>query len=80
MVASDRGLANSALTITYGSADVADMVPTQNEIDLAKTLKNTLQDPASIQTFFDGGVITPFGDAPVITADDGTYIVDGHHR
>ena len=76
----DRGLANSALTITYGSADVADMVPTQNEIDLAKTLKNTLQDPASIQTFFDGGVITPFGDAPVITADDGTYIVDGHHR
>ncbi len=76
----DRGLANGALTITYGSADVADMVPTQNEIDLAKTLKNTLQDPASIEKFFDGGVITPFGDAPVITADDGTYIIDGHHR
>lgn len=76
----DRGLANGALTITYGSADVATMVPTQNEIDLAKTLKNTLQDPASIATFFDGGVITPFGDAPVITAGDGTYIVDGHHR
>lgn len=76
----NRGLANSALTITYDSADVADMVPTQNEIDLAKTLKNTLQDPASIETFFTGGVITPFGGAPVITAGDGTYIVDGHHR
>lgn len=76
----DRGLANGALTITYGNADVATMVPTQNEIDLAKTLKNTLQDPVSIETFFDGGVITPFGDAPVITADGGTYIIDGHHR
>lgn len=75
-----RGLANSALTITYGSANVADMVPTQNEIDLAKTLKNTLQDPTSIETFFNGGVITPFGGLPVITAGDGTYIVDGHHR
>jgi hypothetical protein len=75
-----RGLANSALTITYGSANVADMVPTQNEIDLAKTLKNTLQDPTSIETFFNGGVITPFGGLPVITAGVGTYIVDGHHR
>jgi hypothetical protein len=76
----DRGLANGALTITYGNADVATMVPTQNEIDLAKTLKNTLQDPTSIEKFFKGGVITPFGDAPVITADNGTYIIDGHHR
>lgn len=76
----NRGLANSALTITFGNADVAAMVPTQNEIDLAKTLRSTLQDPVSIETFFAGGVITPFGGTPVITADNGTYIVDGHHR
>ncbi|BBY59685.1 hypothetical protein [Mycolicibacterium sarraceniae] len=75
-----RGLTNGAVTITYGTASVANLIPTQNEIDLAKSLKFTLQDPAAIKKDFDGGVITPFGDAPVITADDGAYIVDGHHR
>lgn len=75
----DRGLANGALTVTYGTGDVATLVPTQNEIDLAKSLKFPLRDPVQLATFFAGGTITPFGN-PVITSDDGTYIVDGHHR
>ena len=33
----------------------------------------------SLQTYFAGGTIQPFGN-PIVTADNGTYIVDGHHR
>jgi hypothetical protein len=75
----DRGLSNSALTITNLDADVATLVPTQNEIDLAKSLQFPLQSPSQLETFFAGGVITPFG-GRVVTSDDGSYIVDGHHR
>lgn len=75
----DRGLPNSALTITYLNSNVANLVPTQNEIDLEKSLKFPLQSPAQLATFFAGGVITPFGN-PVVTSDGGNYIVDGHHR
>lgn len=75
----NRGLSNSAITITYGAADVATLIPTQNEIDLAKSLKFPLRDPDQLATFFAGGVITPFGN-PVVTSDNGAYIVDGHHR
>ena len=75
----ERGLTNGALTVTYGVSDVATMVPTQNEIDLEKSLKFPLQNPGTLETYFAGGVIQPFGN-PVITSDDGNYIVDGHHR
>ena len=61
------------------TASVADLIPTQNEIDLQKSLKFPLQDPDSLQTYFAGGIIQPFGN-PIVTADNGTYIVDGHHR
>jgi len=75
----DRGLPNSALTIKYLNSSVANLVPTQNEIDLEKSLKFQLQSPGQLATFFAGGVITPFGN-PLVTSDDGSYIVDGHHR
>jgi hypothetical protein len=75
-----RGLTNGAIDIQYGSASAANLIPTQNEIDLAKSLQFTLKDPIAIAKDFDGGIVAPFGDAPVITADNGTYIVDGHHR
>lgn len=76
---SSRGLPNTALTVTYQNSNVADLVPTQNEIDLAKSLQFPLRDPEQLARFFAGGVIEPFGN-PVVTSDDGTYIVDGHHR
>lgn len=75
----DRGIPNSSLTLTSITANVATLVPTQNEIDLKKSLKFPLQDPAQLQTFFTGGIIQPFG-SPVVTANNGTYILDGHHR
>ena len=75
----DRGLPNSSLTLTSITASVATLIPTQNEIDLKKSLKFALQDPAKLERYFAGGIIQPFGN-PVVTAGNGTYIVDGHHR
>ncbi|WP_328362799.1 ParB/Srx family N-terminal domain-containing protein [Mycobacterium sp. NBC_00419] len=75
----DRGLSNSSLTLKSITVQVADLIPTQNEIDLKKSLKFPLQDPASLTTYFSGGVIQPFGN-PIVTADGGAYIIDGHHR
>lgn len=74
-----RGIPNSSLTLTSITANVATLIPTQNEIDMKKSLKFPLQDPASLSTYFTGGVIQPF-ENPIVTADDGTYIIDGHHR
>lgn len=75
----DRGIPNSSLTLTSITANVATLIPTQNEIDLRSSLRFPLQDPVQLRTYFTGGVIQPFGN-PIVTADDGTYIVDGHHR
>jgi hypothetical protein len=74
-----RGIPNSSLTLTSMAASVATLVPTQNEIDLEKSLIFPLTDSKQLRTYFAGGVIQPFGN-PVVTANDGTYIVDGHHR
>lgn len=75
----DRGIPNNALELTSITADVTTLIPTQNEIDLRSSLRFPLQDPALLTAYFAGGVIQPFGN-PVVTADRGTYIVDGHHR
>ncbi|WP_163807163.1 hypothetical protein [Mycolicibacterium anyangense] len=74
-----RGIPNSSLKLTSITANVATLIPTQNEIDLQKSLKFPLQDPASLQTYFTGGVVQPYAN-PIVTADNGTYIIDGHHR
>lgn len=75
----DRGIPNSSISNNPLVVDVATMVPTQNEINLGASLNFPLQDSALLQKIFDGGTITPFT-GPVISANDGTYIVDGHHR
>ena len=58
--------------------EVKDLLPTQNEIDVDKTLK-ILKDPAAITLYRNGGVETG---NPVMTAiyDNQRYIIDGHHR
>jgi hypothetical protein len=57
---------------------VKDLLPTQNEIDVDKTLK-ILKDPAAITLYRNGGVAT---DDTILTAVYGNqrYIIDGHHR
>lgn len=78
----DRGIPNSALTPKSVNADVSTLIPTQNEIDLSSSLIFPLQNANTLKTFFAGGLIGPTGRLlnPIVTADDGTYIVDGHHR
>jgi hypothetical protein len=78
----DRGIPNSSLDLKSIAADVTTLIPTQNEIDLRSSLRFPLQDPEQLKTYFAGGVILPFGATrnPVVTANGGTYIVDGHHR
>lgn len=75
----DRGIPNTGLTLTSMTANVATLVPTQNEIDMDKSLKFPLTQASQLQTYFAGGIIQPFGN-PIVTSNDGTYIVDGHHR
>jgi hypothetical protein len=77
-----RGIPNNSLTLTSINANVATLIPTQNEIDMSSSLKFPLQNPDQLKATFAGGVMPPSGKVPnpVVTADGGTYIVDGHHR
>ena len=52
-----RGIPNGSLTLTSMAANVATLVPTQNEIDLEKSLIFPLTDPKQLQSYFAGGVI-----------------------
>ncbi|MGI9164363.1 MAG: hypothetical protein ACR2JI_15780, partial [Mycobacterium sp.] len=74
-----RGIPNNAMAPIGITSTVATLVPTQNEIDMTKSLYYPLIDPSTLGTYFAGGTVNPFG-GPIITADNGTYIVDGHHR
>jgi hypothetical protein len=60
---------------------VKQLRPTQNEIDVFKSLEFLLRNPDGIQIIYEalaGGTFTPAG--PIITGNNGTYLVDGHHR
>ncbi|MGV1089533.1 MAG: hypothetical protein ACOYBX_16275 [Mycobacterium sp.] len=74
----DRGLPNGGIDLTSIYANVATLIPTQKEIDITKSLQYPLQHPDQLATYFAGGAIQTF--TPILTADNGTYIIDGHHR
>lgn len=73
-----RGIPNQSIVVTPISATVSGLLPTQNEIDLEKTLKNALADADTLKQYLAGGTI--LASSVILTADDGLYIVDGHHR
>lgn len=75
---SGRAIPNNAIQVTTINASVADLIPTQNEIGMSASLKFPLQNPTTLQTYFDGGDIKIVG--PILTADNGKYVIDGHHR
>lgn len=58
---------------------VRNMIPTQNEIDLNKSLLYPLTDPFVIHQCFSNSPVA-LGCAKVVTSCDGKYIIDGHHR
>lgn len=66
-----------AFTLTPRILTVDDLVPTQNEIDLEKTLNFLLSDENKIKSFMEGDEVEIHG--PLLTFNS-EYILDGHHR
>ena len=60
-------------------AEVSKLLPTQNEIAAANSLMYPLTDPETAETVLKGGTVAP-GGRKIVTASNGKYIVDGHHR
>jgi len=58
---------------------VGNLKPTQNEIDVDKSLKFPLTNAQSAEACLKGGTIAVAG-KKIITAGGGKYIIDGHHR
>ena len=58
---------------------VMQLIPTQNEIDLSKSLSYPLSDPFTAELYLNGGIVAVAGNK-IITANNGNYIIDGHHR
>ena len=58
---------------------VGDLKPTQNEIDVDKSLKFPLTNADSARICLKGGVIAVAGKR-IITGGGGKFIIDGHHR
>ena len=61
------------------SPKVGDLKPTQNEIDVDKSLKFPLTNADSARLCLKGGVIAVAGKR-IITGGGGKFIIDGHHR
>lgn len=67
----------SDTAITY--VNVNAVRPTQNDIDMKQSIKYPLQNADSLTTYLQGGdVIHATG--RILTADNGQYVLDGHHR
>ena len=58
---------------------VGELKPTQNEIDVDKSLKFSLTNPQSAEQSLKGGLIAVAGKR-IITGGGGVFIIDGHHR
>jgi len=58
---------------------VKDLKPTQNEIDVNKSLSYPLTNAKSAATLLKGGTVAIAG-KKIVTAGGGKFIIDGHHR
>lgn len=58
---------------------VGKLLPTQNEIDVDKSLKFPLTNPESAEKCLRGGLIAVAGKR-IVTGGGGKFIIDGHHR
>jgi hypothetical protein len=74
-------LLSSLRKIEYKSLEVpvTKLIPTQNEIDIEKSLKYPLKDPFTAELYLNGGIVAVAGNK-IITSNNGQYIIDGHHR
>lgn len=69
-------LANVKLKMTSCNIPTTKLVPTQNEIDLDKSLKRGLKDISSIELYFKNPAMLFI---PIVTYNK-QFIIDGHHR
>jgi hypothetical protein len=74
-------LLSSLKKIEYKSLEipVTQLIPTQNEIDLSKSLSYPLTDPFTAELYLNGKIVAVAGNK-IITSNNGKYIIDGHHR
>jgi len=61
------------------SPKVTDLSPTQNEIDVDKSLKFPLTNATSAAVCLKGGAVSIAG-KNIVTGGGGKFIIDGHHR
>jgi hypothetical protein len=62
------------------SAKVSDMIPTQNEIDVDKSLHFPLTLPATTRIYLSQKTPIKVNGSSLVTCDKTKYIIDGHHR
>ena len=72
-----RGLDNRSIVVTDFKADVSKLTPSQNEVDIDKSLGYPLTHADQLREYLIGGYISS---QKIISANNGTSIVDGHHR
>lgn len=56
-----------------------DLQPTQKEVVMDKSLAYPLKDASSTDAILKGGVVAPAGKS-IVTAGEGKFVIDGHHR
>jgi hypothetical protein len=61
------------------SPTVGDLKPTQNEIDVDKSLKFPLTNPQAAERDLKGGLVV-INNKRIVTGNGGKFIIDGHHR
>lgn len=61
------------------SPQVTKLKPTQNEIDMNGSLKFAVKSVANLLDLLKDGEKAPGGN-PIVTANGGTLVIDGHHR
>jgi hypothetical protein len=62
------------------AAPVSTLIPTQNEIDVDKSLKFPLTTTASASAYLNCEKPITIAGKGIVTADGGHYVIDGHHR
>jgi len=73
----DGDKSDDSFTVTSKTLAVKDLRPTQNEIDIEKSLKYPLTNAQSLESCLKGVAVTL--KAPIVTYK-GEFIIDGHHR
>lgn len=75
---SDGVTSDEKFSVSKTSISCSQLIPTQNEIDLNKSLDFFLKDPPTISLCLSGKDVV-LGGKPIITFNN-RYIIDGHHR